>query len=320
MFKFLKKSSNEETTQPPKKSWHQRLQAGLSAARAQVSSKFERLLHGKKELDPALYEELETQLLQADTGVDTTALILQQLTDSIKHTTASTPEPLIEQLKVILKNMLNQGSITSTVTTKPMVILVVGVNGAGKTTSIAKIAHYYQDQNKKVFIAAGDTFRAAATEQLQSWGEQNNIPVIAQHAGADSAAVVFDALNSATAKQADILLVDTAGRLHTQDHLMQELAKIKRVIQKIDPSAPHEVMLILDATMGQNALAQARQFNQAIGVNSICMTKLDGTAKGGIIFSIANELKLPYRFIGVGEDIDDLKPFDPEEYVSALFS
>ena len=202
----------------------------------------------------------------------------------------------------------------------PFVLLVIGVNGAGKTTSIAKIAHYFQQQGKKVMLAAGDTFRAAAIEQLQAWGERKQIPVVAQQPGADSAAVIYDALLSAKAKKMDILIADTAGRLHTQSNLMNELAKIKRVIKKIDNNAPHETMLVLDASMGQNALVQAEQFNKDIEINSLSITKLDGTAKGGIVFSIADKLQLPYRFIGVGESIEDLEPFRAKEFVSALFN
>jgi fused signal recognition particle receptor len=197
---------------------------------------------------------------------------------------------------------------------------MVGINGAGKTTSIAKLAHFFQNENKKVILAAGDTFRAAAIEQLQVWGERNEVPVIAQQNGADSASVIYDALQAAQARNYDILIADTAGRLHTQSHLMDELAKIKRVMTKLDPEAPHETMLVLDAGIGQNALIQAQQFHQAIGINSITLTKLDGTAKGGIIFAIAHKMQLPIRFIGVGEQMEDLKPFDADEFVDALFT
>ena len=203
---------------------------------------------------------------------------------------------------------------------KPFVILMVGVNGVGKTTTIAKLAHHFKQQDKKLMLAAGDTFRAAAVEQLQVWGERNQVPVIAQKSGADSAAVIYDAMQSAIAKDIDILIADTAGRLHTQDHLMAELQKIKRVIQKINPDAPHETMLVVDATTGQNALQQAEKFNESIGLNGITLTKLDGTAKGGILFAITEKMQLPIRFIGIGEQMDDLKAFDPNSFITALFN
>ncbi len=226
---------------------------------------------------------------------------------------------MTDSLKNILVGMLEPYQQSLDISAKPVVIVMVGVNGAGKTTSIAKMTHFYQQQGKKLILAAGDTFRAAAVEQLQVWGERNNVPVIAQQSGADSASVIYDAMQSAQAKQFDLLIADTAGRLHTQDHLMAELEKIKRVMRKINADAPQEVMLIIDAGMGQNALNQAQQFHDAIGLTSISLTKLDGTAKGGIIFALAEKMKLPIRFIGVGEQMEDLKPFIAKDFVDALF-
>ena len=222
-------------------------------------------------------------------------------------------------LKANMQRIVTIDSPSLAENTSPLVILMIGVNGAGKTTTIAKLAKQYQDQGKKVMLAAGDTFRAAAVEQLQAWGERYHIPVIAQHTGADSASVIFDALQAAKARGMDILIADTAGRLHTQGHLMDELKKVKRVIQKLDEHAPHETMLILDASIGQNALTQARQFHEAMGVTGISMTKLDGTAKGGIVFAIANELGVPFRYLGIGEGVEDLRPFDAVQFVDAIF-
>jgi fused signal recognition particle receptor len=234
----------------------------------------------------------------------------------------SDPAALIQSLKTELIKILEpcQKPLNINETEHPFVILMVGVNGSGKTTTIGKLASYLQQQKKKVLLSAGDTYRAAAIEQLQAWGERNEIPVIAQHAGADSASVTYDAMQAAQARNVNIVIADTAGRLHTQKNLMEELKKIKRVISKIDPHAPHEVMLVLDAGIGQNTLRQAKEFHEAVGVTGITLTKLDGTAKGGIIFALAKTMQLPIRFIGVGEDIDDLKPFDAKEFVEALFS
>ncbi len=318
MFKFIKKQSSH-APEKEKKSWKDRLSSGLKKTKQQLSNSLQDLIKGKKTIDKTLFDELEEQLLIADTGVEMTTKILEQLTAALNRKELNSPDALIQKLQSILKETLDPVSKPLHLNTSPFVLLVVGVNGAGKTTSIAKMAHYFQSQNKKVMIAAGDTFRAAATEQLQVWGERHQVPVIAQQSGADSAAVIYDALHSAKAKQIDLLIADTAGRLHTQDHLMSELEKIKRVLKKLDPEAPHETMLVLDASMGQNALMQAKQFHDAIDLDSIAITKLDGTAKGGIVFAIANQLQLPYRFIGVGEGINDLKPFSSTEFVSALF-
>lgn len=252
-------------------------------------------------------------------GVEVTEKILQQLTAQIARKELHDPQRLISVLKDHLEKLLAPASQALKLDAKPFVILMVGINGSGKTTSIAKICHYYQKLGKRIMLGAGDTFRAAAIEQLQVWGERNHAPVIAQHQGADSASVIFDAMKAASSKEMDLLIADTAGRLHTQDNLMAELVKIKRVLAKIDPAAPHEIMLVIDATIGQNALRQAEEFHKAMGLTGLCITKLDGTAKGGMVFAITDKLKLPIRFIGVGEQIDDLRPFDAKEFVNALF-
>jgi fused signal recognition particle receptor len=317
VFKFKKKSPEKKSTD--KQSWLNKLTSGLKKTRTNFSDGVSSLVLGRKKIDDELLEELETQLLLADIGIETTEHIIEHITKEIARNELQNPEALMATLQACLINILEANETAINCENRPHVILMVGVNGAGKTTSIAKIAHHYLQQNKKVMLAAGDTFRAAAIEQLEVWGKRNNVPVIAQQPGSDSAAVIYDAYQSAKAKNYDILLADTAGRLHTQGNLMKELQKIKSVMAKIDVKAPHEVMLIVDATMGQNALTQAQQFNDMIGLDSISITKLDGTAKGGIIFSIADKLKIPFRFIGVGESVDDLKPFNAKEFVDALF-
>jgi len=318
MFQFSK-SKTPTKKEPSPSSWTSRLKQGLKRTRDKLSQNLANLVLGKKTIDDELFEALETSLLSADIGVETTQKILDQLTEQVSRKALTNPEALISSLKDILTALLKPCQQPLAITTAPFVILMVGVNGAGKTTSIAKLTHFYQQQGKKVMLAAGDTFRAAAIEQLQVWGERNKAPVIAQQSGADSASVIYDAMQAAKAREYDLLIADTAGRLHTQVHLMTELEKIKRVMGKINPDAPQEVMLIVDAGMGQNALNQAQQFHEAIGLTSISITKLDGTAKGGIIFAIAEKMKLPIRFIGVGEQIEDLKPFDANAFVEALF-
>ena len=276
---------------------------------------------GKKSIDNELLDELEARLLTADVGVDATTTIITELQNNISRKTITDIEALHHKLADIMKSILQPcEQPLNTDSAKPFIILVVGINGAGKTTSIGKLAHHFKQQGKSVMLAAGDTFRAAAVEQLQVWGERNNIPVIAQHTGADSASVVYDALQAATARNMDVLIADTAGRLHTKTNLMDELEKIARVMKKIDPDAPHEVMLVVDAGTGQNALNQADQFNKAIPLTGITLTKLDGTAKGGIVFAIAERMRIPIRFIGVGENISDLRHFEAEEFVEALFA
>ena len=309
-----------------KKSFFGRLKASLSRTKANLGSGIVSLFKGKT-IDEDLYEELETQLLVADVGMDTTGKIIRQLTEQAKLSQLKDGDALYELLKGQLKQMLqNVDKPLPEVIAQhdssegPFVILMVGVNGVGKTTTIGKLAKQFQQDGKKVMLAAGDTFRAAAVEQLQVWGERNNIPVIAQPTGSDSASVLFDALQSAKARGIDILIADTAGRLQNKDNLMEELKKVVRVMKKINPSAPHEVMLTLDAATGQNAVSQAKLFNQAVGLSGITLTKLDGTAKGGVIFAIADQFGIPIRYIGVGEGIDDLRSFNGDEFIEALFA
>ncbi len=310
-------------TEPVKEGVFARFKKSLSKTRHQLGDGIARLLLGKKEISPELLEELEALLVSADLGINTTQHVLKQLTEGLQRQQLSDGGTIYEALQLQLQQILASGSEPLSTHTKdgsPFVILMVGVNGAGKTTTIGKLAKQFQQQGKKVMLAAGDTFRAAAVEQLQVWGARNDIPVIAQSTGADSASVVYDALQAAKARKIDVLIADTAGRLHTQSNLMEELKKVKRVLQKLDPNAPHETMLVLDASIGQNALNQARQFNEAVRVSGITMTKLDGTAKGGILFAIANELGIPFRYIGVGEGIEDLRPFDAAQFVGAIFN
>lgn len=294
---------------------------GLLRTREKFTSKLANLFGSRSQVNAELLTDLENLLLSSDVGVSTTEKILSSLKDNIKKENITQPNDLAEQLKKYLTELLLPcEQQLPTTSNKPFVILVAGVNGAGKTTTIGKLAKMYKAQDKKVMLAAGDTFRAAAIEQLQKWGDANQIPVVAQHQGADSASVVFDAMQAAISRNYDVLIADTAGRLHTQSNLMQELQKIARVIKKLDPEAPHETMLVLDASLGQNSLRQAQEFNSAINLSSITITKLDGTAKGGIIFAIADALNLPIRFLGVGEGIDDLKQFAAIDFVEALFT
>ncbi len=299
-----------------------RLKQGLAKTRASFSTGIANLFLGKKELNKDLIDEIEMALLTADVGVDTTEQLIKTLTQKLARKELSDSEAAFQCLQAEMKAILKPCEVPLNVSTgvKPYVILVVGVNGSGKTTTIGKLAHHLQSQAKSTLLAAGDTFRAAAIEQLQVWGERNHVPVIAQQPGADTAAVIFDALEAAKARGLDVLIADTAGRLHTQSGLMAELQKVKRVLAKIDATAPHETLIVLDATLGQNALNQVKQFHQAIGVTGIILTKLDGTAKGGIIFSIAQQTQIPIRYIGIGEGIHDLRPFVADEFVEALFA
>lgn len=298
-----------------------RLKERLSRTRSTITDGLSSLLLGRKQIDDELLEELETLLLTADVGIDATQRIIGDITEKVKRKELSDPDALSGILKQELLQILESATADEIQPApgKPRVILMVGINGAGKTTTIGKLAKRLQQEGKSVMLAAGDTFRAAAVEQLQTWGERNDVPVIAQHTGADSASVIFDAVEAATARHVDVLIADTAGRLHTKTNLMDELSKIVRVMKKIDPDAPHEVMLVVDGTTGQNALQQAIQFNEAARLSGISVTKLDGTAKGGILFAIADRLKLPIRYIGIGEGIDDLRPFDANDFVDALF-
>lgn len=302
----------------PKAGWLDRLKSGLSRTRDQLGALGN--LFSLRKIDEELLEELETTLLMADCGVEATTALLTELRRRWKQDKLETGEELQAVLAEALRNLLLPLQAPLTVDShKPFIIMLAGVNGAGKTTSIGKLAHYFQAQGKSVLLAAGDTFRAAAREQLEEWGLRNNVVVIAQDGG-DPAAVAFDAINAARARGIDVVLIDTAGRLPTQLNLMEEIAKVRRVIQKAEPSGPHEVLLVLDANIGQNAIAQLKAFDKAIGVTGLVVTKLDGTAKGGVIAAIARTLPTPLRFIGVGEGIEDLQPFAAAEFVDALFS
>lgn len=311
-----------EAEQEQKKGFFSRLKSGLSKTRTGFSDGVAHLLLGKKEIDDDLLEDLETQLVMADVGVEATREIMARLTERVGRKELTDSDALFEALIEELQGMLSvcQQPLVIDSSKKPYVILMVGINGVGKTTTIGKLAKQFQARGKSVMLAAGDTFRAAAVEQLQVWGERNDVPVVAQHTGADSASVLFDALEAASARGTDILIADTAGRLHTKDNLMGELEKVVRVMKKIDPEAPHEVMLVLDAGTGQNALNQATQFQKSVGVTGLTVTKLDGTAKGGVIFALAKQLGLPVRFIGIGEGINDLRPFDANDFTRALFN
>jgi fused signal recognition particle receptor len=297
-----------------------RLRAGLARTREVLTSDVTDLVRGRANIDEALVEELESVLLSADVGIDACEQLLGNLRESVRRKEAGDSEAVLQALRKAMILLLEPVAQPLRVErgTRPYVILMVGVNGAGKTTTIGKLAARFQSQGLSVMLAAGDTFRAAAVEQLQQWGQRNNVPVVAQAPGADPASVVFDALESATARNIDVLIADTAGRLHTQGGLMDELRKIKRVMSKIDPDAPHETLLVIDAGMGQNAIAQARVFHEAVSVDGLVLTKLDGTARGGVVFAIAHQLGLPLRLIGVGEGIDDLRDFEAGDFVKAL--
>ena len=299
-----------------------RLKQGLAKTSASLGEGMASLFLGRKAIDDDLLEEIETRLLTADVGVEATGVIVQNLTRRVARKELADSGALYKALQEELAALLRpvEQPLRLDAARQPYVILVVGVNGAGKTTTIGKLAKKLQQDGKKVMLAAGDTFRAAAVEQLQVWGERNDIAVIAQHTGADSASVIFDAVQAAKARGIDVLIADTAGRLHTKDNLMEELKKVRRVIGKLDDSAPHEVLLVLDAGTGQNAINQTRQFNQAVALTGLALTKLDGTAKGGVIFALAKQFGLPIRYIGVGEGIDDLRTFEADAFVQALFA
>ncbi|MCF6764190.1 signal recognition particle-docking protein FtsY [Thiotrichales bacterium 19S3-7] len=315
-------SLHSEVLVPEKKSFLTRLKSGLSKTRAKLGNGLFDLLLGKKIIDEELIDEIEVMLLTADIGVEATTEIIDAIREKVSRNELQTMEQLTDLLKLRLNQILApvEEPLVVDETKKPFVILMIGINGAGKTTTIGKLAKQFQDQGKRVMLAAGDTFRAAAVEQLQAWGARNEVPVVAQHTGADSASVIYDAISSAKSRDVDVVIADTAGRLHNKGHLMQELQKVVRVMKKLDATAPHEVMLVLDSGTGQNALTQAEEFNQAVKVNGITLTKLDGTAKGGVIFAIAKALKIPVRFIGVGEGVDDLAQFNASAFVDAVFS
>ena len=309
-----------EQARPTKEGFFARLKRSLVKTRQNLGSGFISLFRGKK-IDDDLFEELEEQLLIADVGVDTTQRIISSLTQQANRKQLRDAEALYGLLKTEMAEILHKVEAPLDMAGKtPFVILMVGVNGVGKTTTIGKLARQYQAEGKSVMLAAGDTFRAAAVEQLQVWGERNHIPVVAQHTGADSASVIFDAIQAAKARNVDVLIADTAGRLQNKAHLMEELKKITRVMKKLDENAPHEVMLTIDASTGQNAVSQTKLFHEAVGLTGITLTKLDGTAKGGVIFSVADQFSIPIRFIGVGEGIDDLRPFKAEDFIEALFA
>lgn len=299
-----------------------RISRGLKRTSTQFSEGLGNLLLGKKAIDDELLEEIETQLLIADVGVDATTRLVDTLTAKVARKQLADSEALYESLQSELRTLLQpvEQPLRIDQAHKPFVILVVGVNGVGKTTTIGKLAKRLQKEGKSVMLAAGDTFRAAAVEQLQVWGERNKVPVVAQHSGADSASVIYDAIAAAKSRGIDVVIADTAGRLHNKSHLMDELSKVRRVMGKLDTTAPHEVLLVLDAGTGQNAVSQTDIFRESAGVTGIALTKLDGTAKGGVIFALTEKHKLPIRFIGVGEGIDDLQPFAAKPFVDALFN
>ncbi|WP_017431141.1 signal recognition particle-docking protein FtsY [Vreelandella jeotgali] len=312
----------QPAARPEKKGWLARIKAGLGKTRASFTDGVADLFLGKKQIDDELLEDLETQLLMADVGIEAATTIIERLEERVSRKELNDPQALYQGLQEELTAMLEPVTTPlepQTGSGEPFVMLVAGVNGVGKTTTIGKLTQRFQREGKSVMLAAGDTFRAAAVEQLKVWGERNDVPVVAQHTGADSASVVYDAVAAARARGIDVIIADTAGRLHNKGHLMEELKKVHRVVQKLDAEAPHEVMLVLDAGTGQNAISQATTFNEAVPVTGITLTKLDGTAKGGVIFALANQLQTPIRFIGVGEGLDDLRPFAAREFVDALF-
>ena len=316
MLNFFKKNQNADSKEDKNKS---SLKDRLFKSKKKLGDGLSALVIGKKKIDEDLLEELEVLLISSDIGIQTTDKVIESVRKKASRKELKDEDSLYQLIKIELESLLITDSDFKPSYETPFVILVVGINGAGKTTTIGKLAKLFQSEGKSVMLAAGDTFRAAAVEQLQVWGERNDIPVIAQKTGSDAASVVYDAYQSAIAKKIDILIADTAGRLHTQDNLMQELEKIKRVLKKHNEEAPHETLLVIDGGSGQNAVQQAKEFHKSINLSGLAITKLDGTAKGGVLFSISDALKLPIRFIGVGEGIEDLKPFNSKDFVDALF-
>jgi len=316
MLNFFKKNQNKDTQTDTKKT---SLKDRLFKSKRRLGDGLSSILIGKKQIDDELLEELEILMISADIGIQTTDKIIESVRKKASRKELKDGDSLYQLIKVELEALLIDDNLLEPVSDSTFVILVVGINGAGKTTTIGKLAQSFQSQGKSVMLAAGDTFRAAAVEQLQVWGERNEIPVIAQKTGADAASVVYDAYQSAVAKNIDILIADTAGRLHTQDNLMQELEKIKRVLKKHNDKSPHETLLVIDGGSGQNAVQQANEFHKSIELSGIAVTKLDGTAKGGVLFAISDSLNLPIRYIGIGEAIDDLKPFHAKDFINALF-
>jgi len=316
MLNFFKKNQNKDIQTDTKKT---SLKDRLFKSKRRLGDGLSSILIGKKQIDDELLEELEILMISADIGIQTTDKIIESVRKKASRKELKDGDSLYQLIKVELEALLIDDNLLVPVSDSTFVILVVGINGAGKTTTIGKLAKSFQSQGKSVMLAAGDTFRAAAIEQLQIWGERNEIPVIAQKTGADAASVVYDAYQSAVAKNIDILIADTAGRLHTQDNLMQELEKIKRVLKKHNDKSPHETLLVIDGGSGQNAVQQANEFHKSIELSGIAVTKLDGTAKGGVLFAISDSLNLPIRYIGIGEAIDDLKPFHAKDFINALF-
>mgnify|MGYP000235778778 FL=1 len=316
MLNFFKKNQNKDIQTDTNKA---SLKDRLSKSKRRLGDGLSSILIGKKQIDDELLEELEILMISADIGIQTTDKIIESVRKKASRKELKDGDSLYQLIKVELEALLIDDNLLVPVSDSTFVILVVGINGAGKTTTIGKLAKSFQSQGKSVMLAAGDTFRAAAIEQLQIWGDRNEIPVIAQKTGADAASVVYDAYQSAVAKNIDILIADTAGRLHTQDYLMQELEKIKRVLKKHNDEAPHETLLVIDGGSGQNAVQQANEFHKSIELSGIAVTKLDGTAKGGVLFAISDSLNLPIRYIGIGEAIDDLKPFHAKDFINALF-
>jgi len=313
----------ETQEKPQKKGLFARLKQGLSRTREGLTKGINNLLLGRKVIDDDLLEEIETLLLTADVGVEVTQIFIDDLTKRVSHNEVTEPQALFKALQESMEAILQPVESPLVIPDNldgPFVILMVGINGAGKTTTIGKLAKRFQAEGRSVMLAAGDTFRAAAVEQLEVWGERNNVTVVAQHGRADSASVIYDAVAAAKARNIDVLIADTAGRLHTKDNLMEELRKVRRVVSKIDETAPHEVLLVVDSTTGQNALNQAQQFHQTVDLTGLVVTKLDGTAKGGIVFAIAKQMGIPIRFIGVGEGVDDLKVFEAKSFTEALLS
>ena len=308
-----------ETDKPGVRAFFKRLRAKLNQGPAWLTTDITEMLPGRK-IDAEILDDLETRLITADVGVEASARILDELRRRVARKELNDVNALLKALQESMSQILQpvERALSIDPGARPFVILVVGINGAGKTTTIGKLAHRLLAEGKSVMLAAGDTFRAAAREQLEVWAERNNVPIVAQQSGAEPAAVIFDALNAARARNIDVLIADTAGRLHTQTHLMDELKKVKRVLARLDPTAPHEVLLVLDGTIGQNAVAQAEEFNKGLGVTGLVITKLDGTAKGGVVLAIAQRLKIPIRFIGVGEQSEDFGVFNAAEFVSAL--
>ena len=316
MLNFFKKNKTQDSQSDENKT---SLKDRLFKSKKRLGDGLSSLLIGKKKIDDELLEDLEILLISSDIGIQTTDKIIESVRKKASRKELKDSDSIYELIKIELESLLVKDNLLEPNSDKTYVILVVGINGAGKTTTIGKLAKLFQSEGKSVMLAAGDTFRAAAVEQLQIWGERNNIPVIAQKTGADAASVVYDAYQSAVAKDIDILIADTAGRLHTQDNLMQELEKIKRVLKKHNENAPHETLLVIDGGSGQNAIQQANEFHKSINLSGLAVTKLDGTAKGGVLFAISDSLNLPIRFIGIGEAIDDLKPFNARDFVDALF-